>query len=147
MQIKCTSFADNEPIPQAFTNRGEGKSPTLLIRNVPDGTAHLLLWVHDPDAVHGDFTHWTVWNIPADTAKLEECCLPLAAVEGANGTGKAEYIPPSPPAGTGTHHYIFELFALSEELPVQPGAEPADILAAAKGCTLAHASITGIVNA
>ncbi|HKX73216.1 MAG TPA: YbhB/YbcL family Raf kinase inhibitor-like protein [Candidatus Saccharimonadales bacterium] len=147
MQIKSTSFDNNQAIPTSFTCKGDGVSPPLTFAAIPADAQSLALWMHDPDAPSGDFSHWVVWDIPATTASLQQGSLPIGAIEGTNDFGRLGYGGPCPPAGTGTHHYIFELFALATSLTLAPGAHTRDVRAALSAHVLAHATLTGTASA
>lgn len=55
--------------PAAFTCDGENTSPELKWMHPPDGTRSFVLIVDDPDAPNGTFTHWVLFDIPADRKK------------------------------------------------------------------------------
>ena len=83
--------------------------------------------------------HWMIWNIPGDVDWLPEGIAdssgpvtPQGAVQGKNDNGSLGYFGPRPPAGTGVHHYHFQIFALDGPLtlqrrrrPPRPGGRPA----------------------
>jgi len=115
--------------------------------NTPAEAKSLALIMHDPDAVSGDFTHWLLWDIPASTDVLAANSFPVGAVQGNNGTGKSGYIGPCPPAGTGTHHYIFELYALDTNLGLQTDVNRQQLEQAMEGHVLAEAKLTGLFDA
>jgi phosphatidylethanolamine-binding protein (PEBP) family uncharacterized protein len=66
------------------------------------------LIMHDPDAVNGNRVHWLVTNINKNIN---------------NGKILLPYVGPAPPAKTGKHRYIFELYKQSEILNVEPLGE------------------------
>ena len=63
------------------------------------------LVMYDPDAVNGTHVHWLVININNNIK---------------NGKILLPYKGPAPPAKTGKHRYIFELYEQSEMLNVEP---------------------------
>ena len=63
------------------------------------------LIMYDPDAVNGTHVHWLVTNIKNNIK---------------NGKILLPYQGPAPPANTGKHRYIFELYKQSEMLNVEP---------------------------
>ena len=97
---------------------GSNKSPELEWSLPPVGTLSFVVMMEDNNA---GFTHWGMYNIPAETREL-----PLnAGVAGSsfgpqvlNGYGRAEYDGPCPPPDiTPTRHfYIFRLYALDKML-------------------------------
>lgn len=117
---------DNSVVLNGFGCKGDNISPALIWQNVPAGTKSLALTVHDPDAPTGSgFWHWTVYNIPANTAGLvrgagnANASLPKPAMGGQNdfhdtgATGiNGNYGGPCPPEGDGDHRYVFTLYAL-----------------------------------
>jgi len=66
------------------------------------------LVLYDPDAVNGTHVHWIVTNIK-NNINNSKALLP--------------YQGPAPPAKTGKHRYIFELYKQSEMLNVEPLGE------------------------
>ena len=117
-------------------------SPPLVVSNVPVGTQSLALLVHDPDAPRGDWLHWLAWNIPAKTVKIGTGSLPYGAITGINDFGTIGYDGPQPPSGT--HRYVFELYALSEPLDLPPGAGRTQFTAAIAGHVVATTQLVGL---
>lgn len=145
MQLTSDLFQDNGPIPPAYTCKGPGASPSLRISDVPTGTVSLALVMHDPDAPRGDFVHWLVWNIDPATSFIKEGTLPAASRQGVNGFGAVGYGGPCPPSGT--HRYIFELYALSAPLDLPEGVDRATLEAAFDQRVVATARLIGLVSA
>ena len=147
LQIISPAFRDNAEIPVQYSCKGQNVSPPLNIFNVPPGARSLALIMHDPDAVSGDFLHWLVWDIPANTETIAVNSLPPGAIQGPNGSGSNKYIGPCPPLGTGKHHYIFELYALDQTLNLEQQTERQELESAIKDHLLADTRLTGIFNA
>lgn len=145
MEIKSTAFTNEQPIPQQFTCYGDNISPPLTITNVPASSQSLALWVHDPDAPKGDFTHWIVWNINPQTTHILQDQVPIDAVEGVTSFGTTGYGGPCPPSGM--HRYIFELFALGATLNMPPNSLARDVYSALQTHTVTHATLMGTVSA
>jgi Raf kinase inhibitor-like YbhB/YbcL family protein len=145
VQLTSPAFDTNQPIPAMHTSKGEGVSPQLVIAGVPAGAQSLALIVHDPDAPSGDFTHWVAWNISATTTLLPEGRVPEGTLQGVNDFGTIGYGAPSPPSGT--HRYIFELYALDTPLPLQTGASRTSLESAMNGHIVAQAQLMGTVSA
>lgn len=116
-----------------------------MVSNVPPGTASLALVMHDPDAPNGDFLHWTVWNMTATASVIPENRVPSGALQGTNGYGKIGYGQPAPPSGT--HHYLFDLYALNVQLDLPAGASLKQLQQAMDGHIAAQTQLIGIVNA
>ena len=147
MEITSASFQDGETIPTRYSCDGQDISPALSWSGVPEGTQSLGLKVVDPDAPGGPFTHWVIFNIPADTTELGEAIptsaqLPSGARQGSNDFGTIGYGGPCPPAGT-PHHYHFILYALDQTLDISAGASKAQVLNALQGHILDQAEIVG----
>ena len=122
LKISSPSFGHGERIPEQHV------SPPIEWSNAPGGTSSFALVVHDPDApmTYG-FTHWVIYGIPAGATGIPEGGSD-GYVKGANTTGGGEYLPPSPPAGHGVHHYYFELYALDADLDLPPGLSRNELL-------------------
>lgn len=145
MELSSPAFGHNQPIPAYHTSKGEGISPPLMINNVPPNTGSLALVMHDPDAPNGDFVHWTVWNISATAGVLPKNHLPAGALQGTNGYGKVGYGQPAPPSGT--HRYIFDVYALNIQLDLPSGASLSELQAAMDGHIVTQAQLIGTVSA
>ncbi|WP_109488806.1 YbhB/YbcL family Raf kinase inhibitor-like protein [Occallatibacter savannae] len=113
-------------VPREFTCDGEDKSPPLTWTAPPAGTKSLALTVTDPDAPGGTFTHWVLFNLPANTIGLPEGVpkqgqLAHGGRQGNNDFAKVGYGGPCPPVGQ-THRYIFTLYALDSVIDIPAGA-------------------------
>ena len=118
--IQSPAFQDNERIPDKFTGIGENISPQLNWTNPPAGTKSFALIMDDPDAPRGTFTHWIIFDIPANVLSLSEGVarseiLPDSSRQLANSASRIGYTGPMPPPGK-VHHYHFKLFALDRRL-------------------------------
>ena len=159
--------ANERPPPDGVTvapgKVGENISPPLEWTDVPEGTASLALIIDSEEAA-GPWTHWVVWNIPADSTGLTEGAasdgeLPDGSRQGANSAGDIGYLGPCPPpfaiidasAGgdvvrskTGSvQKYYFKLYALDSVLDLAPGATKEDLLGAMEGHVLATGELAG----
>jgi hypothetical protein len=141
ISITSTSFQAGGDIPAKFTCNGTNVSPELQISTVPNEAKSLVLIVDDPDAPHGLFTHWIVWNIDPKTTRVAENSAPTAGVQGLNDFGKRNYGGPCPPSGT--HRYFFKIFALDTKLELKSGARRAELDAAMRGHILAQGELMG----
>jgi Raf kinase inhibitor-like YbhB/YbcL family protein len=147
LEFRSANFADGGAIPRWFTCDAAGVSPGLEWPAVPLKTKSLAIVVDDPDAPF-DFTHWLVYNIPADARALAEnargqSAMPEGAIEGANSYGRAGYAGPCPPADQ-LHHYYFHLYALDARLNLPAGATRKQIDAAIAQHILAQGQTIGI---
>ena len=148
LQITSTAFQDGETIPTRYSCDGQDISPALSWSGVPEGTQSFTLILDDPDAPGGTFTHWVIFNIPADTTALEEVIptsrqLASGALQGRNSFGDISYGGPCPPYGP-AHHYHFILYALDQTLDISAGASKAQVLNTIEGHVLDEAQIVGL---
>ena len=143
LAISCSAFPPDRPIPPEHTGEGEDVAPRLEISGVPEGTEELAVICHDPDAplAHG-FTHWVVYNIPADVRELggEESG---PYTEGVNDFGNNGYNGPMPPEGHGPHRYYFWVYALDAALNLPPGLSRAELVEKMEGHIIEQARIVG----
>jgi len=144
MQITSSVFTNNSNIPQKFTCQAEGVNPPLKFSDIPANTKSLTLIVDDPDAIHGLFTHWVIFNMPPDTTEIKENSVPVGAVESTTSGGKPGFFAPCPPSGTGNHRYQFKLYALDIVLVLTPNVSVDDIENAMQGHIIASSQLTGI---
>jgi hypothetical protein len=115
IQLHSSDLAAGRAIPKPFMARdcgGTNTSPSLNWSGVPEGTKSFAVIVHDADAaVSGGFYHWVVYNLPAQTRRLETNAKLAPGEVGESSTGRAQYYGPCPPPGP-THHYTITLYAL-----------------------------------
>lgn len=144
MAIKLTSpaFSDNGNIPGKFTCQGEDVNPQLDIEGVPAEAKSIVLIMDDPDAPMGTWDHWVVFNIAPDTTTIAENSIPSEATQGKNSWGNSEWGGPCPPSGT--HRYVFKLYALDTTLSLDHSAAKGDVEGAMQGHVLAQATLTGL---
>ena len=153
----------------------DNTSPPLEWTGVPEGTASIalvmgsdqLLDARDVDALPDKtivetWSHWVIWNIPADAAGLPEevaTTTQVAAIgpktmQGANDDKTVGYSGPCPVTVTversgylGTpklvFSYIFHVYALDVELELGPETTRNDLLKAIDGHVLAGGEIKG----
>ena len=144
--VTSPAFGDNTQIPAEYSCNGRNVPPPLRWENPPPGTESLALIVDDPDAVGGLYTHWVVTGIAPTATEIVDGALPAGAVVSANSGGKAAYLGPCPPAGTGVHHYRFQLYALSKTLPLAPTTPAGQAAQTIAGAALATASTVGLFS-
>ena len=150
LSLTSTAFADGEAIPVLYTYSkgsqcsGENVSPPLSWSGAPSGTRSFGLTVIDPDG--GNWVHWVLFNIPSGTDLLPEAAGdPETGIAGTNSFGQLGWGGPCPPSGT--HHYVFSLYALDIALNLPAGASLKDLQAAMDGHILAQAALTGLHSA
>ena len=138
LTLTSPAFADGAAIPARHTCDGEDVSPPLAWSGAPDGTVAYALIVDDPDA--RGFAHWSLAGIPADRTTLAEGQAG-DGIEGRNDFGRSGWGGPCPPSGS--HRYVFELFALSEPLDLEPGFDAEAMRAAMEGRVIGSGRLTG----
>lgn len=141
LSLSSSAFQPNGPIPAKYTCDGENMSPPISIAGVPKNAQSLTLIVHDPDAPRGNWDHWIVWNIKPNTTTIEEGTVPDGAVEGTNDFKQQAYGGPCPPSGT--HRYVFALYALDRELQLASGSQRQELEKAMQGHILDQAELIG----
>lgn len=117
-----------DPIHAAERVGGSDLSPALTWSGVPEGTAHLLLVVEDPDAptpipvVHClALIDPALTNIPRGGLSADT---PAPGVRILRSSRSRGYRGPAPIKSHGPHRYAFELFALPEQLTAVDGKSP-----------------------
>ncbi len=146
LSLASTEFHNGQPIPAKFTCDGDNVSVPLQWADPPANTRSFALIVDDPDAPSGTYTHWVLYNVPADVHSLSEgvstdATLPDGSMNGVNSARKSGYTGPCPPSGT--HHYHFELYALDAPLSLKPGATKDQLATAMQGHILAQTEMVG----
>jgi Raf kinase inhibitor-like YbhB/YbcL family protein len=146
LKVTSSAFDEGQPIPRDYTGEGADRSPPLKWDAPPAKTKSLAVLVEDPDAPKGTFTHWVLFNLPADTRGLPENAsagkLPDGAVQATNDFGKTGYRGPKPPAGK-AHRYYFKVFALDSKLDLDEKARHAQVARAMRGHVLAEGALMG----
>lgn len=148
-RLESPAFEEGALIPAVYTCDGRDISPPLKWSDPPEGTQSFTLICDDPDAPIGTWIHWVIYNIPPDQRDLPEGVpavgtLPNGARQGRNSwPRRLGYGGPCPPSGT--HRYVFKLYALDTMLDLEP--EQADARAvqqAMQGHILAEAQLIGL---
>ncbi len=147
MQMHIPAFMEGGPIPKVHTADGTDYSPEMEWSGVPPGTKSFVIICDDPDAPHGTWVHWVMFNIPADVHHLNhgirsERSLPNGTKQGINDFQKIGYGGPAPPPGK-PHRYFFKLYALDIMLDLTEGATKAHVETAMKGHILAETKVMG----
>ncbi len=127
LQISSDAFVDNGDIPVEFSCEGEGISPPLEWTGLPKGTRPLALLVTGEDLPSPGLSlfkivHWVLYNIPSDVSELDPGVTDaelsgLGIQVGPNWSRETEYYPPCPVSGS--HRYVFRLYALDVDA-IQP---------------------------
>jgi Raf kinase inhibitor-like YbhB/YbcL family protein len=146
MTLTSTAFAEGQAIPAEYTCTGDDHSPPLAWEGAPSDAQRFVLIMDDPDAPSGTWVHWVVYNLPGETRTLPAAIqsdddLPGEAVHGMNSWRRNDYGGPCPPSGT--HRYVFKLYALSAPLDLRPGATKSDVITAIENLVVAEGRLTG----
>lgn len=150
-EIKLTSsaFEHNQEIPEKYAAKNGEVSPPLSALGIPLGTQSLTLIMHDPDAPReGGWTHWLrfniSWNSKDGTWSIREGTEPQGTAGKGTG-GNLTYHGPRPPSGT--HRYIFTLYALDRKLLLEEGATKSEVEKFMEGHILGKGELTGLYSA
>lgn len=143
LSISSPAFEPHGPMPARHTTEGEDVAPALEWTGAPEGTRSFAVVMHDPDAplVEG-FTHWVAYGIPGDATGLPEGGGD-GLVEGVGSSGSQGYGGPAPPPGHGRHHYYFWVYALDEDVGLEPGLGRRDLLDRIEDHVIEQARVIG----
>ena len=144
--LTSTAFTQGRPIPALYTCEGKDSSPPLAWNEPPAGTKSFALISDDPDAPGKMWVHWVIWNVPPSARQLPEAVpatetLSDGSRQGMTDFGRVGYGGPCPPSGT--HRYLFKLYALDLVLDLKPGATKRDLEQAMNGHILAQIQLVG----
>ena len=145
--VTTPAFKDGGDIPFENTLYRSNTFPGLSWTPGPPGTRSYLLIMQDSDLLyHGaPILHWSLYNIPATTNRLEVGLKvpPMGADFGPNVRGAAQpYMGPRTPPGP-KDHFHFEIFALDKILG-DPGASYEALRSDMSGHVLASGEIVGL---
>ncbi len=141
LTVTSAAFAEGANIPSKYTCTGESVSPPLQWSGAPAQTKSYALIVEDPDAPSGTFYHWVDFNIPASQTQISEGAKNVGT-PGKYSAGKLGYTGPCPPSGT--HRYIFNLYALDvPSLNLGQGATRDQVQNAIQSHILAQGKLMG----
>jgi Raf kinase inhibitor-like YbhB/YbcL family protein len=154
LTVSSTAFKEGQPIPEEYTDYGQGKSIPLSWSNLPRGTRSIAIVMDDPDAgTPRPFVHWVIYNIPAGTNSLESGLptkprldAPRGALQGSNSKSSTGYFGPRPPKGDPPHHYHIRVYALDQVLKLEPGSDEETLSKAMSGHMLGQGELTGTVQ-
>jgi Raf kinase inhibitor-like YbhB/YbcL family protein len=148
--LRSSVFSAGGEIPRRYTCQGEDVSVPLEWEGAPAGTKSFALIVDDPDAPDPAaprvvWTHWVLYNIPAEAKILKEAVkpneLPPGTLEGLNDWKRTGYGGPCPPVGR--HRYFHKLYALDSMLPDLGEPTKAGLEKAMRGHVLAQVELIG----
>lgn len=137
MEILSKEFKNGDFLPEKYTCQGDDINPPLEFKDVPEGTKSLVLIVDDPDAPGGVWVHWLIWDILPNTKFIDANTVPKNAVEGVTSWGLNGWKGPCPPSGT--HRYIFKLYALDIDIKLDSSKTVRELLKTIEGHIIAEA--------
>lgn len=152
--VSSSAFGNHATVPLEYTAYGDNVSPQITWSDLPEGTRQLALVMDDPIAPTPEpFVHWVVYNIPASADELpegmsteprvEEPQSLAGTVNGVNGTGRAGYFGPRPPADGELHEYHIRVYALDEELELETGLGRDELMEAIDGHIIGNGMLMG----
>lgn len=150
LDVSSDAFGNGDTLPVRHTGRGEDISPSLKLGTVKADAKSIAVIMDDPDTPIGTFTHWVVWNIPANVSFIpegiqkEKTISSLGnACHGKNGYLTTGYRGPKPPRGIGVHTYRFKVYVLDTELKLKSSTGKNRLLIAMKGHVIQYGVLTG----
>jgi Raf kinase inhibitor-like YbhB/YbcL family protein len=155
LTVECPSFGTRASIPPRHTCEGDGVSPKIRWRDLPEGTKSFVLIMEDLDVPAPRLCLFT-WvrgaacGIPPQVTTLREGVRATPRLE--NGAKQAVtsfrrpgYGDPCP--AWGTHRYRFRLYALGRRLDLEPkGVRKRDLVQAMRGHILATGDLVGVAR-
>ncbi len=143
LSLESAAFTTNTLIAREFTCQGADLSPPLAWQDLASNTQSYALIVEDPDAPGGTWDHWILINIPANVRQLAEGGgAPAGSISLQNSWGLGGYRGPCPPSGT--HRYVFKLYALDTLLSLGESANKDELLQAISGHIIASSELVGL---
>lgn len=152
IRVSSPEFTHHGPLPARYTADGEGLSPPLAWSGVPPGTESLVVLVEDADSpTPQPLVHAIVWGLAGADGALAAGALPRSGAQlrpstpmGRNSLLTVGYLPPDPPAGHGTHRYVFEVFALDSRPRFETAPGRGKVLEWVRAHALAKGMLTGL---
>ena len=147
LKVTTTAFSPGGVISKSCTCDGADASPDLSWSGAPAGVQSFALIADDPDAPGGTWTHWLMWNIPAQSVGVPKA-VPGEAVlvggvrQGRNDFRRVGYGGPCPPPGK-PHRYFFRVYALDAKLDLKAGAGRDQLERAIRNHVLAQGELMG----
>ncbi len=150
--ITSSAFDEGAMIPQKYSLNGENISPEITWHGAPKETKSFVIIMEDPDIPMPKFlisawTHWIVYDIPAETTSIPAALPVKATLESGIKQGKTSFMKtgyngPKPPFGT--HRYFFNIYAIDKTINLIPEkTNKKKIINAMQGSILATGKLMG----
>ena len=154
LTVSTPAFKDGGDIPFENTQYRGNVFPGLTWSAGPSGTKAYAVIMQDTGGTMRDgypILHWTLWNIPAGTTKLDPGMVatgnPSGSAYGPNMRGAAQsYMGPRTPPGP-KHPYHLQVFALDAPITVAADSTYVTLTDAMKGHILASGEVVGMGSA
>ncbi len=131
IELSSPAIPSGGVITRENTCDGSNQSPALRWRNVPPGTAEIVVFAISATPVDGKlFFDWALAGLDPKLGGIPAGQLPQGAIPGRNGYGHNGYSICPEPGKQET--YVFAVYALPERLATNPGFDPASLRAQAK---------------
>ena len=140
MTLTSPAFLDGELIPRQFTCDGDNVPPSLNWSGGPDSTRSFALIVEDAEAPGGRFTHWVLYDIPAQITQWPSEANGKTLL---NSFGRSGYGGPCPPQGDEPHQYVFTVHAIDVRYLELAAERLDDLRTALEAHTLATGRLVG----
>lgn len=122
--LSSPTLAGGLALPRANTCDGSNQTPALSWKNIPTGTAELVIFAISTRPVGRSlFYDWAISGVNPTLQGIQAGQLPAGAVVARNSAGQVAYTI-CPPAGS-QETYAFSIYALPRKLPQARGFEPA----------------------
>jgi para-nitrobenzyl esterase len=146
LTVSSPAFKPGGDIPFENTQYQGNKFPGLEWSKGPADTKSYAIIMQDTDGIRNNMPilHWTMFNIPAGTTKLDAGMTtpPAGSAYGPNIRAAAQpYMGPRTPAGP-KHRYHFQVFALDTTVDASKAYD--EILATMKDHVLASGEVIGL---
>ena len=143
MKLISPEFDDGDDLPEKAGYMAENENPELVVKEVPENAASLILIMDDPDALEPAgkiWVHWVMYDIDPSVSKIGSGESP--GTEGMTDFRETGYNGPNPPDGE--HEYVFKLYALDEMLGLEEGKNKEEIEEAMEGHVIEKAELKGL---
>jgi phosphatidylethanolamine-binding protein (PEBP) family uncharacterized protein len=134
LRVTSSVFKEGDTLAAKYSCDGAGDEPAVAVGAVPAAAKELVVTVTDPDASGGTFAHLIRFGLPARDGDVSHGDHTLT-----NSGGSPGWTPPCPPSGT--HRYIWTVYALARPSGLKQAAKPQSVNAALK-TMIARGSLT-----